>query len=98
MFDRCALCACLCVCAASILSFMDHFCLVSTHSHEHTRRHIFPQEYSRVTCATMHKPSHLLVVGFSSGIFALYEVPAFVPIHTLRLAKRGYCGNVTTPP
>ena len=51
-------------------------------------KHIFPQEYSRITCATMHKPSHLLVVGFSSGIFALYEVPAFVPIHTLSISQQ----------
>ena len=32
----------------------------------------------------MHKPSHLLIVGFNTGIFGLYEMPDFNPIHTLR--------------
>ena len=50
-------------------------------------RHLFHQEWGHVTCAAMHKPSHVLVVGFTSGIFGLFEVPEFNPIHTLRCSK-----------
>ena len=50
-------------------------------------RHLFHQEWGHVTCAAMHKPSHVLVVGFTSGIFGLFEVPDFNPIHTLRYSS-----------
>ena len=50
-------------------------------------RHLFQQDHARVTCATMHKPSHLLIVGFNSGVFTLHEMPDFNPIHTLRWAS-----------
>lgn len=48
------------------------------------QRHYFMQTNARVACAAFHAVSNLLVVGFSSGIFGLYEMPEFNQIHTLR--------------
>lgn len=45
----------------------------------------FLQNNAKVKCATYHPSSDLLVVGFSSGLFGLYELPDFNMIHTLRL-------------
>lgn len=48
------------------------------------QRHFFMQSNAKVKCATYHAPSNLFVVGFSNGLFGLYELPAFNMIHTLR--------------
>ena len=32
--------------------------------------------YLQVTCAAFHEKAGLLVVGFGSGVFGLWEVPA----------------------
>lgn len=47
-------------------------------------RHYFLQNNANVNCAAFHTNSNLLVVGFSNGLFALYELPDFNQIHTLR--------------
>jgi len=47
-------------------------------------RHFFNQK--KAQCATLHKASNLLVVGFSSGIFGLYELPTCSAIHTLSIS------------
>ena len=47
-------------------------------------RHFFNQK--KAQCATIHKASNLLVVGFSSGIFGLYELPSCSVIHTLSIS------------
>lgn len=46
-------------------------------------KHYFSHN-AKVKCAAFHHDSNLLVVGFSSGIFSLYEMPDFNMIHTLR--------------
>ena len=38
-------------------------------------------------CATFHAASNLLVVGFSSGIFGIWELPDFTNIHTLSISQ-----------
>lgn len=48
------------------------------------QRHFFMQFNAKVNCATYHAASNLFVVGFSNGLFGLYEMPAFTMIHTLR--------------
>ncbi|KAI9798688.1 MAG: hypothetical protein M1833_004677 [Piccolia ochrophora] len=48
-------------------------------------RHYFLQSDAKVNCAAFHAQSNLMVVGFTSGIFGLYELPEFNQIHTLRL-------------
>ena len=47
-------------------------------------RHFFMQNNAKVTCATFHASTGLLVVGFSNGLFGLYELPDFNMLHTLR--------------
>ena len=49
-----------------------------------SRRHYFYQERAKAKCASFHAVSNLIVVGFSSGVFCLYELPDFIMIHTLR--------------
>lgn len=44
----------------------------------------FFNQYSKVSCCSFHIQSSLLVVGFTSGVFGLYELPDFTNIHTLR--------------
>ncbi|CAN6673775.1 periodic tryptophan protein 2 [Trichomonascus vanleenenianus] len=49
-------------------------------------KHYFMQE-AKVKCAAFHEQSNLLVVGFASGIFGLYELPDFVTIQTLSISQ-----------
>jgi periodic tryptophan protein 2 len=49
-------------------------------------KHFFNQ--GKALCAAFHQPSGLLVVGFSTGIFGLYEMPAFSNIHTLSISTQ----------
>lgn len=51
-------------------------------------RHYFNQHENFVT-ASSYSPSHrLLVVGFSSGLFGLYELPSMSNIHTLSISNQ----------
>ncbi|PBK68743.1 WD40 repeat-like protein [Armillaria solidipes] len=50
-------------------------------------RHYFNQPGTKVVCTTFHAPSNLLVVGFSTGVFGLWEMPAFSNIHTLSISQ-----------
>lgn len=52
-----------------------------------TDKHYFMQDRARVTCATYHAQTNLLVAGFSNGIFGLYELPDFSTLQTLRYFK-----------
>jgi periodic tryptophan protein 2 len=51
------------------------------------QRHYFMQNNAHVRCASFHPESNLLVAGFSNGIFGLYEMPDFNPIHTLSISQ-----------
>ncbi|KAF7318872.1 Small nucleolar ribonucleoprotein complex subunit [Mycena chlorophos] len=51
------------------------------------KRHYFNQANTKVVCTTFHAPSNLLVVGFSTGIFGLWEMPAFSNVHTLSISQ-----------
>ena len=51
------------------------------------QRHYFMQNNAKAKCATFHAKSGLLVVGFSNGIFGLYELPDFNLIHTLSISQ-----------
>lgn len=50
-------------------------------------KHYFNQN-AKVTSTEFHKRSNVLVVGFSSGIFALYELPEYNTIHTLSISSK----------
>ena len=51
------------------------------------KRHYFNQHGTKVVSSTFHAPSNLLVVGFSTGVFGLWEMPAFSNIHTLSISQ-----------
>lgn len=54
------------------------------------KRHFFLQNHAKVLCCSLHqaKQVDLLVVGFSSGVFGLYELPDFNNIHTLSISQK----------
>ncbi len=56
-------------------------------------RHFFNKEgdFNNLTATAYHKPTHILVTGFASGIFHLHELPEFNLIHSLRWEKLTYC-------
>ncbi|KAL8997720.1 MAG: hypothetical protein Q9169_003049 [Polycauliona sp. 2 TL-2023] len=48
------------------------------------QRHYLTQPAAKLSCVAYQAASKVLVAGFSSGLFALYELPGFNMIHTLR--------------
>jgi periodic tryptophan protein 2 len=50
-------------------------------------RHYFNQESAKVTCGAYCEKGEMLVVGFSSGLFGLYELPSVSNIHTLSVGS-----------
>ncbi|WEW56157.1 U3 snoRNP protein [Emydomyces testavorans] len=52
-----------------------------------TKKDYFMQQNAKLTCSAFHPRSNLLIVGFSSGIFALYELPEFSQLHLLSVAQ-----------
>jgi periodic tryptophan protein 2 len=53
------------------------------------KKDFFMQNDAKVNCAAFHAPSNLLVVGFSNGLFGLYDLPEFNMIHLLRYVRFG---------
>jgi periodic tryptophan protein 2 len=51
------------------------------------KRHYFNQPGTKVVCTTFHPSSNLLVVGFSTGVFGIWEMPTFSNIHTLSISQ-----------
>lgn len=50
-------------------------------------RHYFHQEGAKVTSTAFCEKSQILVVGFSSGLFGLYELPSVANVHTLSVGS-----------
>lgn len=50
-------------------------------------RHYFQQDKAVVTSTSYCEASDLLVVGFSTGLFGLYEMPSVSNIHTLSIGS-----------
>jgi len=44
----------------------------------------FERSFGKLISCSFHQPSGLLILGFSSGVFGLYEMPDFNMIHNLR--------------
>ena len=66
-------------------------------------RHFFRQPQATVSTAAFHAATSVLVVGFSNGLFSLFELPECTPIHTLRYGERllsmaGVAGSPPAPP
>ncbi|KAA8579463.1 hypothetical protein FQN60_006556 [Etheostoma spectabile] len=53
-------------------------------------KHFFNKEgdFNNLTAAAYHKPTHILVTGFASGIFHLHELPEFNLVHSLRISDQ----------
>ncbi|GAA93661.1 uncharacterized protein L969DRAFT_53454 [Mixia osmundae IAM 14324] len=60
-------------------------------------RHYFHQAGSRITSLTFHSPSSMLIVGFASGVFGLWLMPAFENIHTLSISQEKITSVVVNP-
>lgn len=60
------------------------------------KKDYFMQNDAKVNCTAFHASSNLLVVGFSNGLFGLYDLPEFNMIHMLRYAKVIYFHYITS--
>jgi periodic tryptophan protein 2 len=49
-------------------------------------KHFFMQRGARLSAVDYHKPSGVLVVGFSNGLFELYQLPEFQVLQTLSVS------------
>lgn len=52
------------------------------------KKHYIDHNHAKIISAEYHKPSGLLVVGLSSGVFTLYELPSFTNIHSLSISQQ----------
>ncbi|ORY31612.1 WD40-repeat-containing domain protein [Naematelia encephala] len=60
-------------------------------------RHYFNQPGTKVVCATFHANTSLLIVGFSTGVFGLWEMPDFSPVHTLSISNEKISSVAVNP-
>ena len=51
------------------------------------QRNYFHQANTQVVCAAFHAGTSRLVVGFSSGLFSLWDLPDFQAVHTLSISQ-----------
>ena len=61
------------------------------------KRNYFNQPGTKVVCSTFHAASNLLVIGFSSGVFGLWEMPGFSNIHTLSISQEKISSVAISP-
>lgn len=59
------------------------------------QRNYFMQNTAKVNCVSFHSASNLLTVGFSNGLFGLYELPDFSNLHILSISQSNI-SNITT--
>ncbi|KAF5390056.1 hypothetical protein D9757_003791 [Collybiopsis confluens] len=52
---------------------------------------------AKVITTAFHASSSLLVVGFSTGIFGLWEMPAFTNLHTLSISQESISSLAVSP-
>ncbi|KAJ1981034.1 U3 snoRNP protein [Dimargaris xerosporica] len=52
-----------------------------------TARHYFHQSSAQVTAATFFAPTQMLVVGYSNGVFEMWELPHFVNLQRLSVSN-----------
>ncbi|KAF9068823.1 WD40-repeat-containing domain protein [Rhodocollybia butyracea] len=52
---------------------------------------------AKVITTSFHAASSLLVVGFSTGIFGLWELPAFTNLHTLSISQESISSLAVSP-
>jgi periodic tryptophan protein 2 len=60
-------------------------------------KHYFLQPNAKVTATHFHPPTNLLSIGFSTGVFALYELPEFTQLQSLSISKTAISAVVANP-
>eukprot|EP00736_Rhodelphis_marinus_P001983 Rmarinus@m.290 len=61
-------------------------------------KHFFNMPNTKVTCADFADGPRVLAVGFSTGVFGLWELPSFTQLQTLSISSNGLdsaCFNAT---
>lgn len=61
------------------------------------KRHYLKLPSTKVTSAAFHARSNLLVIGLSTGVFGLYELPSFSNVHTLSVAHERVSSVAVSP-
>lgn len=61
------------------------------------QRNYFMQAGTKVVSSTFHQPSNLLIVGFSNGVFGLWEMPSFTNVHTLSVSQEKITSVAVNP-
>ncbi|KAM5441587.1 U3 snoRNP protein [Microsporum ferrugineum] len=51
------------------------------------KKDYFMQSGAKINCAAFHAKANILVVGFSNGIFGLWEMPDFSQLHLLSVSQ-----------
>lgn len=54
---------------------------------EMLRKDFFSQAPAKLTACDYHRDLDMVVVGFSNGVFGLYQMPEFVCIHLLSISR-----------
>lgn len=60
-------------------------------------KRVLSQDRATVASAALHAPSQSLVLGFSSGVFALYRLPSFEMVHSLSVSQRKLTAAAVNP-
>ncbi|KAH7887052.1 quinon protein alcohol dehydrogenase-like superfamily [Phlebopus sp. FC_14] len=60
-------------------------------------RNYFNLPNTKVVCTTFHPSSNLLVIGFSTGVFGLWEMPHFTNIQTLSISQEKISSVTISP-
>lgn len=60
-------------------------------------KNYFMRSGERVTSVCFHLASSLLIVGFSTGIFTLYQMPAFQQVHQLSISQERITSVAVNP-
>jgi periodic tryptophan protein 2 len=51
-------------------------------------RHLLrDNQQGEISCCSFHKPSNLMILGFSSGIFSIYDMPDCINVHRLSVSS-----------
>ncbi|KAI9164418.1 U3 snoRNP protein [Blastocladiella emersonii ATCC 22665] len=50
-------------------------------------KHYFNVPHAKVISACFHRPSSMVVIGFNTGIFGLWELPSFSSVHSLSIGQ-----------
>eukprot|EP00795_Rhopilema_esculentum_P000504 gene504-10184_t len=60
-------------------------------------KHFFLQDHADLNSVQYHKKSKILVAGFSTGVFMLYELPDFIQIHALSISQHHISSIAISP-